>query len=161
MKVEKGKVITFHYTLKDKATGEVIESSKQEGEPLTILVGGDQIIPTLEERMIGMESGEKRTIDLTAEEAYGHRDDNLIQVVPRHVFGNMDLKEGMVLQVDTADGPIRMVILSANEKEVVIDLNHPLAGKDLVFEIELLSVRDATPEELEHGHPHEEGEHHH
>ncbi|NPA79850.1 MAG: peptidylprolyl isomerase [Thermotogae bacterium] len=161
MKVEKGKVITFHYTLKDKATGEVIETSK-DGEPLTILVGGQQIIPALEEGMMGMEAGEKRDITLSADEAYGQRRDELVQVVPRHLFGDMELKEGMVLEANTPEGPIRMQVLSANENEVVVDMNHPLAGRDLIFEIELLSVRDATPEELEHGHAHgDEGHHHH
>ena len=161
MKVEKGKVVTFHYTLKDKATGEVIESSKDYGEPMTILVGGQQIIPALEEKMMGMEAGEKRDIDLKAEEAYGPRSDELVQVIPRHLFGDLDLREGMNLEASTPEGPIRMTVLNVGENEVVVDLNHPLAGRDLVFEIEVLNVRDATPEELGHGHAHGEGGHEH
>lgn len=161
MKVEKGKVVTFHYVLKDKKTGEVIQSSKEHGEPLTILVGGQQIIPALEERMMGMEVGESKDIDLKAEEAYGLRSDDLVQVIPRHLFGDMELRRGMVLEADTPEGPITMVVLHAGDEEVIVDMNHPLAGKDLTFEIEILNIRDATPEELEHGHAHGEGGHHH
>ncbi len=161
MKVEKGKVVTFHYVLKDKETGEVLENSKEHGEPMTVLVGSQRIIPALEDKMVGMEAGEKRDIELKAEEAYGPKRDELLQVVPRELFGDMELERGMVLQADTPEGPIQMVVLSANDHEVIVDMNHPLAGKDLIFEIEVLNVREATPEELEHGHAHGEGEHHH
>ncbi len=153
--------MTFHYVLKDKGTGEVIESSKEHGEPMTVLVGSQEIIPALEEKMMGMGEGERRDITLTAEEAYGPRADELIQSVPRHLFGDLELKEGMLLEASTPEGPIRMTVLKVGEDEVVVDMNHPLAGKDLVFEIEVLNVREATPEELEHGHAHGEGEHHH
>ncbi len=159
MQVEKRKVVTFHYTLKDKETGKVIESSREHGEPLSVLIGGEQIIPALEERMMGMKVGEKRDIELKASEAYGERLDDLVQVIPRYLFGDMDLKAGTIVEANTPDGPIRMTVLHAGDEEVIVDLNHPLAGRDLVFEIEILDIREATPEELEHGHAHGHGGH--
>ena len=154
-KVEKNKVVKFHYTLKDKETGEILDSSQQYGEPLSVLIGANNIIPGLEKQMEGMEVGEKKTIEVKAEEAYGNKDENLIQKVPREYFQGIELQKGMPLQAQTPDGQIiNLIVVDFNDNEVIVDMNHPLAGKDLVFDVEIVDVRDATLEELSHGHAH-------
>ncbi len=154
-KVEKNKVVKFHYTLKDKETGEVLDSSQQYGEPLTVLIGANNIIPGLERQMEGMEVGEKKTIEVKAEEAYGPKDENLIQKIPIENFQGIELQKGMPLQAQTPDGQIiNLVVVDFDDKEVTVDMNHPLAGKDLVFDVEIVDVRDATLEEISHGHAH-------
>ena len=154
-KVEKNKVVKFHYTLKDKETGEVLDSSQQYGEPLTVLIGANNIIPGLERQMEGMEVGEKKTIEVKAEEAYGPKDENLIQKIPIENFQGIELQKGLPLQAQTPDGQIiNLVVVDFDDKEVVVDMNHPLAGKDLVFDVEIVDVRDATLEEISHGHAH-------
>ncbi|NPA53704.1 MAG: peptidylprolyl isomerase [Aquificae bacterium] len=161
MKVEKDKVVKFHYVLKDKETGEILDSSYQYQEPLAFLVGAQNIIPGLEKQMEGMEEGEKKTIEVKSSEAYGEVNPNLIQKLPRSEFSGIELQKGMVLQAQDPYGNIIPIkVIDFNENEVVIDANHPLAGKDLVFEVEVVSVRDATPEEISHGHAHE-GNHQH
>ncbi len=160
--VEKNKVVTFNYTLRDKETGEVIDSSQMHGQPLTVLIGKGEIIPGLEERMVGMKEGETKQIEVPAAEAYGEKDQTLIQQVPREYFQGIELQKGMPLQAQTPDGQIiNMVVLDFDDNTVTVDLNHPLAGKDLVFDIEVVNVRDATPEEILHGHAHGEGGHQH
>ncbi|NPA33554.1 MAG: peptidylprolyl isomerase [Chlorobi bacterium] len=155
MKVDKNKVVVFDYVLRDKETGEVIDSSEQHGQPIKVLFGHGQIIPGLEERMMGMEPGEKKTIEVPAEEAYGLPSQELIQEVPREYFGDIELKEGLMLTATTPEGyPIDMKVVSFNDSTVVVDMNHPLAGKDLVFDVHVKEVRDASPEELDHGHAH-------
>ncbi len=154
-KVEKNKVVKFHYTLKDKETGEILDSSQYHGEPLSVLIGAQNIIPGLERQMEGMEVGEKRRIEVKAEEAYGSKDENLIQRVPREYFQGIDLQKGMPLQAQTPDGQIiNLIVVDFDDREVTVDMNHPLAGKDLVFDIEIVDVRDATLEEISHGHAH-------
>ncbi len=156
MKVAKDTVVVMNYVLKDKETGDVIDRSDFHGEPIAFLVGANNIIPGLEERMIGMEEGEKKTIEVPSKEAYGEWDENLVQKVPREYFKNIPhLEKGMPIQGQTEDGHIlEMVIIDFDENEVTVDMNHPLAGRDLVFEIEVVKVREATEEEIEHGHVH-------
>jgi FKBP-type peptidyl-prolyl cis-trans isomerase SlyD len=162
MKATGNKVVTFHYTLKDKETGEVLDSSQEYGQPLTVLFGAENIIPGLESRMEGMEVGEKRTIEVPAEEAYGEKNPELIQQVPREYMQGIELEKGMPLQAQTPEGQIiNMIVVEFDENTVTVDMNHPLAGKDLVFEVEVVNVRDASLEEIQHGHPHGEGGVHH
>ncbi len=162
MKATSNKVVTFHYTLKDKETGEVLDSSQAYGQPLTVLFGAQNIIPGLEQRMEGMEPGEKRTIEVPAAEAYGEKDPNLIQQAPREYFQGVELEKGLPLQAQTPEGQIiNMIVVDFDDNTVTVDMNHPLAGKDLVFDVEVVDVRDATLEEIKHGHVHEEGQHHH
>ncbi|MCX7738484.1 MAG: peptidylprolyl isomerase [Hydrogenothermaceae bacterium] len=156
MQVDVRNVVSFDYVLRDKETGEVIDSSA--GNPLTFLVGVGHIIPGLEKRMIGMVQGEKRTVEVPAEEAYGPIDPNLIQQAPREYFQGIDLEVGLPLQAQTPEGQIiSMVIVDFDENTVTVDLNHPLAGRDLVFDIEIVHIREATPEEVLHGHAHGAG----
>jgi len=160
MEVSKNKVVSFEYVLKDKETGEILDASQ--GQPLTFLVGAGYIIPGLEERMLGMKEGEKKTIEVPAEEAYGIADPNLIQQAPREYFEGVDLEVGLPLQAQTPEGQIiHMVVVDFDENTVTVDLNHPLAGRDLVFDVEIKSIREATPDEILHGHAHGPGGHHH
>ncbi len=161
MKATSNKVVTFHYTLRDKETGEVLDSSQAYGQPLSVLFGAENIIPGLEKRMEGMEEGEKRTIEVPASEAYGEKDPNLIQQAPREYFQGVELEKGLPLQAQTPEGQIiNMIVVDFDENTVTVDMNHPLAGKDLVFDVEIVNVRDASLEEIKHGHVHEEGMHH-
>ncbi|RMA97002.1 FKBP-type peptidyl-prolyl cis-trans isomerase [Hydrogenothermus marinus] len=160
--VSKNTVVSFNYTLKDKETGQVLDSSQMHGQPLTILAGKGEIIPGLEERMMGMKVGETKEIEVPAAEAYGEKDESLIQKVPREYFNDIPLEKGMPLQAQTPEGQIiNMVVVDFDDNEVTVDMNHPLAGKDLVFEIEVVNVREATPDEILHGHAHGEGGHQH
>ncbi|RLJ70764.1 FKBP-type peptidyl-prolyl cis-trans isomerase SlyD [Hydrogenivirga caldilitoris] len=160
--VEKNAVVSFHYTLKDKETGSVIESSKEGGQPVSFLVGAGEIIPGLESRMLGMTVGESRDIEVPAEEAYGPRNPELIQKAPREYFQNVPLEKGLPLQAQTPEGKvINMVVVDFDEQTVTVDMNHPLAGRDLVFEIEILDVREASPDEILHRHAHGPGGAHH
>ncbi len=162
MKATSNKVVTFHYTLRDKETGEVLDSSQAYGQPLAVLFGAQNIIPGLEKRMEGMEPGEKKTIEVPAAEAYGEKDPNLIQQAPREYFQGVELEKGLPLQAQTPEGQIiNMIVVDFDDNTVTVDMNHPLAGKDLVFDVEVVDVRDATLEEIKHGHVHEEGQHHH
>ncbi len=162
MQVAKNTVVSFHYTLKDKETGEVLDSSHAHGQPLTFLAGAGEIIPGLESRMMGMEEGESKSIEVPAEEAYGKRDPNLVQVAPREYFQNIPLEKGLPVQAQTPEGEIiNMIVVDFDDKSVTVDMNHPLAGVDLVFEVEVLSVREASPDEILHRHAHGAGGHQH
>jgi FKBP-type peptidyl-prolyl cis-trans isomerase SlyD len=155
MQVSKDKVVTFHYVIKDKETGEVIEDSKEHGEPAKVLFGRNLLIEGLEKGMMGMEEGERRTIEVKPEEGYGEVDPELIQKVPREYFGDIKLERGMTLRAQIPDGQIiDLRVVDFDDQNVIVDLNHPLAGKTLIFEVEVIKVRDATPDELEHGHAH-------
>lgn len=153
--VQNNTVVTFNYTLKDKETGEILDSSQFHGESLTVLAGKGEIIPGLEKQMMGMKVGESKTIEVPASEAYGEKDESLIQKAPREYFQGVDLQKGMPLQAQTPEGQIiNMIVVDFDENEVTVDMNHPLAGKDLVFDIEIVNIREATPEEILHGHAH-------
>jgi FKBP-type peptidyl-prolyl cis-trans isomerase SlyD len=155
MQVSKDKVVTFHYVIKDKETGEVIEDSKEHGEPAKVLFGRNLLLEGLEKGMMGMEEGERRTIEVKPEEGYGEVDPEPIQKVPREYFGDIELERGMTLRAQTPDGQIiDLRVVDFDDQNVIVDLNHPLAGRTLIFEVEVLKVRDATPDELEHGNAH-------
>ena len=155
MKVGNEKVVAMDYVLKDKATGKVIDKSSDYGQPFSFLFGAHNIIPGLETQMEGSEIGDKKVIEVSAENAYGKYDESLVQKVPIQYFKGMELKKGMVLEGKSQDGhTINMVVIAFDENEVTVDLNHPLAGRDLVFEIEIKDIRDATEEELKEGKVH-------
>ena len=159
--VEKNTVVSFHYVLKDTESGDIIESSRDTGQPVVFMVGAGEIIPGLETRMIGMKSGETRTIEVPPEEAYGTRNPDLIQKAPREYFQNVPLEVGLPLQAQTPEGrTISMVVVDFDDETVTVDLNHPLAGRTLTFEVEVLSIREATPDEILHRHAHGPGSPH-
>jgi FKBP-type peptidyl-prolyl cis-trans isomerase SlyD len=163
MKIEKDRVVRFHYTVSESgaaAAGEPMESSKQ-GEPLAILMGHGNIIPGLESALDGREAGDSFAVDVLAAEAYGELREGLSQRVPKKHFGTQRLEPGMQVVLNTNFGPRAVTIQKVGMSVVDVDLNHPMAGKDLHFDIEVVEVREARPEEIEHGHVHGEGGHAH
>jgi FKBP-type peptidyl-prolyl cis-trans isomerase SlyD len=162
MKAEKDKVVTFHYLLTDES-GATIDSSRTHAWPLTVLLGHGQIIPGLEQALEGREPGDKFQVKVPPEQGYGERHEGLIQRVPKKYFLDPErLKPGDSTILGMKDGGQRqVVVVKAGMTVIDVDMNHPLAGKTLDFDIEILDVRDATPEEIEHGHVHGEGGHHH
>ncbi|GIX37678.1 FKBP-type peptidyl-prolyl cis-trans isomerase [Silanimonas lenta] len=155
MKIEKDHVVRLHYTVSE-AGGEAIESSR-EREPLAVLIGHNAIIPGLETALLGREAGERFEVTVTPDQAYGERRPGLVQRLPRKHFRNQKLAPGMTIVVPTQMGPRPVTVQKVGLSVVDVDLNHPMAGKTLGFEVEILEVREATAEEKEHGHVHGEG----
>lgn len=160
MPIAQNSVVTIHYTLKDDA-GELIDSSR-EGDPIAYLHGHGNLVPGLERELEGKSTGDTVNVSVTPEQGYGDYDKGLVQQVPRRALqGIPNVKVGMRLQAQTPQGPRAVVVTRLAGDMVTIDGNHPLAGKNLNFDVEVTDVRDATEEELEHGHVHGPGEHHH
>lgn len=159
MKIAKDNVVRFHYTVSEVGQ-ESLESSRDR-EPLAILYGHGNIIPGLETAMLDREAGESFGVDVAAADAYGEKRDGLSQRVPKKHFGAQKLEPGMQVVLQTNFGPRAVTIQKVGMSVVDVDLNHPMAGKDLHFDVEIIDVREASAEELEHGHVHGEGGHHH
>ena len=154
------RVISFHYTLKD-SKGEVLESSHG-AEALSFLEGAGQIIPGLESAIGSLKVGDKKSIHVKAADAYGEHDQSLIVQVPRAQIPKKDVAVGDQFRADSGDGHTQVVVVTAvTDSHVQVDGNHPLSGQDLNFDVEITAVRDATKEEVEHGHAHGPGGHHH
>lgn len=157
MQIAPNKVVTIDYTLKDDG-GQVLESSSGR-EPLSYVHGNGNIIPGLESALEGKEPGETVTVAVPPEEAYGQRDDNMTAAVPRDRFEGVEsVEEGMQFQAQSDEGTRIVTVVDVQDEEVTVDANHPLAGQTLNFEVEIKDVRDASDEEIEHGHVHGEGE---
>lgn len=159
MKIAKDSVVRFHYTVSEVGQ-ESLESSKDR-EPLAILYGHGNIIPGLETAMLDREAGESFGVDVAAADAYGEKRDGLSQRVPKKHFGAQKLEPGMQVVLQTNFGPRAVTIQKVGMSVVDVDLNHPMAGKDLHFDVEIVEVREASAEELEHGHVHGDGGHQH
>lgn len=160
MQIAERTVASFHYTLTDDA-GRVIDSSSGHG-PLTYLHGAGNIVPGLEKAMLGRSVGDAFDVVVAPEEGYGEPNEMLVQVVPRAAFqGVEELAVGMEFQAHTPQGPMSVAIAKIEGDEVTVDGNHPLAGRTLHFAIEVTDVREASLEEVMHGHVHGEGGHHH
>jgi len=154
MQIEKDRVVEIDYTLKDD-NGEVLDSSAGR-QPLSYIQGAGNLIPGVENALEGKNAGERLEITVPPETGYGVRDDSLVMSIEREKFGEVeDLKEGLRFRMDTPDGPAIFTVMAIGETEVQVDGNHPLAGMTLNFDITVQSVREATTEELEHGHVHE------
>ena len=160
MQIGERTVATFHYTLTD-AAGKVIDSSDGRA-PLSYLHGAGNIVPGLEKEMSGKKQGDTFNVVVAPEEGYGMPNPMMIQVVPREAFQGVDtLEVGMEFQAQTPQGPMSVAIAKIDGDEVMVDGNHPLAGQTLHFAIDVTDVRDASLEELTHGHVHDPGGHHH
>tara|TARA_B100000029_G_scaffold418342_1_gene423333 strand:+ start:315 stop:803 length:489 start_codon:yes stop_codon:yes gene_type:complete len=159
--VENGKVAFVTYTGTFPDTGEVFDTNVG-GQPLPFLVGYRNMIDGFEQEMMGAVVGQTRSFTLTPERAYGHRDDSAFQDIPRDQFpSDMEIEPGMVMAAHSDQGPVQFTIAAVDGDTVRVDFNHQMAGKTLHFEVEVNSVRDASPEELAHGHVHGPGGHHH
>lgn len=155
-----GRVVRFHYRILD-VDGNVVESSRT-GDPLAILLGYGVVLRSIEEALTGRQSGERFQVTLPPEQAYGQRREGATQRVPKKHFRNPGrLKTGMITQLSTERGTRPVTVLKVGAKVVDVDLNHPQAGKTLTFDLEVMEVRDATPEEIAHRHVHGPGGHDH
>ena len=161
MKIEKNKVVSIDYTLKDDQ-GNIIDSSRG-GEPLAYIQGVGNLIPGLESALEGGSKGDRLSVSVPPERGYGVLEDHLIHVLRRDQFeGVEELEVGMQFHAHADNGAVQTVVVTKIDGDnVTIDGNHPLAGKNLHFDVAVVEVRDATAEELEHGHVHGPGGHHH
>ena len=148
MAIADNKVVGIEYTVKDAKTGEIIDSNVGH-KPLRFITGKGQIIPGLENEIKNMSVGESADVLVKAEEAYGQKDENAVQTLPREQFQGIELQEGMTLYGQGENGEtVQVTVKSFDDKSVTIDFNHPLAGKDLMFTVNIKEVRDATAEEV-------------
>jgi len=160
MQIANQKVVSIDYTLTDP-TGKMLDTSKG-GEPLTYLHGVRGIIPGLESALTGKEKGSTVQAVIPPDQAYGPHDPKLVQAVPRDRFpAAANITPGMQFQAQTPDGPRIVTVVGVENNSVSIDANHPLAGVTLLFDVTIVDVRDATADELSHGHAHGAGGHHH
>ena len=159
MHISKHQVVSIHYTLTNDQ-GEVLDKSSGT-EPLTYIQGCGNIIPGLENALEGKKVGDKLQVTIAPEDAYGHRDERMIQVVPKSEFGvGTEIEEGMQFNAQTEQGTIMVTVVENRANEVVLDGNHPLAGVNLHFAVEVTDIRSASAEEISHGHVHSGGCHH-
>lgn len=156
MQISKNKVASIHYTLRDNQ-GTVIDSSSGR-EPLNYLHGAGNLIIGMEEGLEGKSKGDKLKLKIEPSKGYGEKDSTLIQKVPRSAFGGQDVKTGM--RFSTNNGGV-VTVTNVGLDAITVDGNHPLAGVELNFDVEIMDVRNATEEEISHGHVHGPGGHHH
>ena len=161
MKIETNSVVKMHYSVLD-SEGNLIDSS-YESEPLEFLHGSKYLIEGLENALVGKQAKDTFEVEVKADDAYGPRIDGLVQQVGLEMFEGFEVELGMQLRATTDDGEQTVIVIEKTDEFVVIDGNHPLAGIDLKFDVEILDVRAATAEEISHGHVHSAGGcgHHH
>lgn len=160
MKIAEKSVVQFHYVLKEE-DGTEIESSHG-NDPMAYLHGFNNTLVGLENALAGKEAGDKFSVTLQPEEAYGQRQEDMIQRIPvKHLQGAAKWKPGMTAVVQTEQGQRQVTVVKVGKFMVTVDINPPLAGKVLTFDLEVVDVREATEEEVQHGHAHGVGGHHH
>ncbi len=150
------KAVEIHYTLTNK-NGETVDSSFGQA-PLAYIHGTESLVPGLEKHLEGKKAGDSITVSITPEEGYGERNEHLTQAVPREVFQfDGEIEVGMRFEAETANGTDLVTVIDVSDDTITVDGNHPLAGQTLNFVVQVMSIRDATKEELEHGHVHGAG----
>ncbi len=158
MRAEKDSVVSFHYSVRDAADAGAppLDDSRARGEPMLALLGHNQLVPGVEKALTGREAGERFEVEVAPADAYGDYREGLLQRVPKKYFPNAQkLKPGMTTVLTTREGVQRMVtVRKIGMSSIDVDHNHPLAGRTLRFDIEITAVREATPEEIAHGHAH-------
>ena len=160
MQITENAVVSMHYTLTDEQ-GQELDSSVGQ-EPLVFLSGAQNIIDGLDKALQGKVAGDKLAVSVEPEEGYGAVHEELIQKVPTENFqGVDDIAVGMQFMAQTPGGEQPVTVIAVEDDGIMLDGNHPLAGKTLKFDVEIVEVREALAEELEHGHVHGEGGHHH
>lgn len=160
MNIDRNTVVTFHYTLHN-AAGDALETSRT-GEPNVYLHGAGNILPGLEKDMTGKAAGDVLSVRLIAQDAYGERDPKRQQRVPvKHLLFKGRLQPGMLVQINTEHGRRAATVIKAGKFSADLDTNHPLAGQDLTFHVEIVEVRAASREEIAHRHVHGPGGHQH
>lgn len=161
MALQKKKVVTFNYTLKGE-NGEMLDSTEK-GGPFSFVTGNLQVLPCLEDALSSMIIGSKKNIKLAAADAYGEYDEGAVQKVKRNLFPEeAELEIGSSYFAHSPEGQhLQFIVTEIDNDIITVNFNHPLAGKNLEFDVELIDVRDATAEEISHGHVHGPGGHHH
>ncbi len=160
MQIAKNAVVSLNYTLKN-GEGTVLDTSEGR-EPLVYLHGVGALIPGLENELNGKSKGDKMNVVIAPEDGYGSRRDDLLKVVSKDGFqGEEEMQVGMQVQLDTEHGPAIALISKIDGNDVTLDLNHPLADMTLHFDVAIEDVREATEDEIAHGHVHGPGGHHH
>ena len=159
MIISKNSAVYFQYSLSDE-TGDTIDASP-ENEPMAYLQGHNNIIPGLEKEMEGKKAGDVMVVTVEPKEAYGERKEEMVQKIPRESFKAEDIKIGMRFEATTPNGAVSVVVADLTDETVTVDGTHPLAGKKLTFDVRISDVREATKEELTHGHIHGPGGHQH
>ena len=159
MKIEKNRVVRFHYSVAEAGGAELETSAGR--EPLAYLAGHGGIIPGLEAALDGKSAGDHVEVTLPPGQAYGERREGMTQRVPKKHFKEARLKPGQTVVIETRQGPRMVTVQKVGLSVVDIDLNHPMAGKDLTFKVDIVEVREASDEERSHGHVHGEGGHKH
>ncbi len=159
MKIEDNCVVRFHYSVTESDQA-LVETSRNR-EPLSVLIGHANVIPGLETAMKGHEAGDKFAVTVTPDQAYGERREGMTQRVPRKHFKGAKLAPGMKMVLPTDNGQRAVTVQKVGISVVDVDLNHPMAGKTLNFEVEIVDVREASIEEKQHGHVHGDGGHQH
>ncbi|MDO6446581.1 peptidylprolyl isomerase [Colwellia sp. 1_MG-2023] len=156
MQITDKKVVVLHYAVSDSE--DTLIDSSYDHSPLSIIQGTGYLIPGLESALANHVAGDKFEVEVSADQAYGQRFDDYVQTVPKAMFAEIeDLDVGTQLRATTDEGEQTVIVIDVQEDEITVDGNHPLAGIDLKFDVEILEVRDATEEELAHGHVHGEG----
>lgn len=160
MIIENKKAVSFNYVLKNDA-GELIDKSDPK-HPFVYLHGYQNIVPGLEKELEGLKAGDKKNVQVPAADGYGELNENLMFQVPRKNFpADLNIERGMEFQTKDNNGqPMFVVVSEVSDEFVTVDGNHPLAGINLVFDVEITAVRDATLQELAHGHAHHDGHDH-
>ena len=162
MQIAPNTVVTMTYTLTN-AEGQVLDQADA-SHPFVYMQGAHNIIPGLEQALAGKQAGDSAVVTVQPEDAYGEYNEQLTQQVPRQMFGNVpedQLVVGAQFQAQTNGGVEILTIADVDGDMITIDANHPLAGETLTFDVKILEVRAATAEEIEHGHAHGPGGHHH
>ena len=160
MQITNNAVVAIHYTLKNNK-GDVIDSSRN-SDPLNYLHGHGNIVPGLEKALKGKSKGETLAVIVPPEEGYGLRLNDQVQQIPRDQFeANADIQPGMQFQAQSPEGVMVVTVTNVDDQHVTVDGNHPLAGEILNFDIEVMEVREASKEEISHGHVHGKGVHEH
>lgn len=160
MKIEKNRVVGIHYTLTDNE-GKILDSSIG-NQPLMYLHGNGNLIPGLENALEGKRKNDKLIVKVEPELGYGEFDENMIFEVNRSQFDySGEIKKGMQFQMHTQHGHQRVTVSKIEGDVIILDGNHPLAGQELNFDVEITEVREASHDEISHGHVHQHGHHHH
>jgi len=148
---EQNSVVGLEYEVKEAGTTEIVDSNKG-GMPLEFITGKGQLIPGLEAQLAGMNEGESADILVKAADAYGEVNPEAVQTLPKEQFEGVELEAGMMLYGQGEDGQqVQVIVKSFTDTDVTIDYNHPLAGKDLMFSVTIMSERDATDDEIATG----------
>lgn len=153
MKISRNAVASVSFMVTDE-TDKVVGRTET---PVLALIGYGQLVPGLEKALDGHEKGDEFTCKINPADAYGELDESLIHTIDRSMFGDFDLQVGNMFEADSSNGPVAVVVKEINGDKVVVDGNHPLAGKTLNFFVTVEDVRSASPTEIEHGHAHPDG----